>query len=301
MRKLLFALLFPVLSFAQTIKSLDTVRVENLIVKAGSTLDLRAGSVVYVSGNVNVEFGGTLISNGTLVLNGSKPQIIAGTGKFINSYNMVLNAVMFTNLVFDNSYKDGIAVTFNCGSANKNVYVSGNVDFINGVISVPVANHMYFTENATASRVNGFLVTHSGRIGTMSKCFGKGNSSFTYHIGDNLNGYDYSPVSIDVNDNSLIRWFGVRVEDQKPINSNTLNYLSRYWDLYGDITGTWKASFSFNYLPSDVVGDESKMNFSRWNGSGWETFSAKPLGKKLSFSFNQNTLLRKTKAIFTAR
>jgi len=283
----------------------------------GGNLTLNSNSQVktFASGAV-LRIAGNIINNGTFTdLAGisfsqrtgpsTVLQTVSGGGKFLNAYNTgSLNAPFFTNLEFNNTAKP-IAVKFALTVSNPNIYITGNVAFTNGVISVPEANHMYFMEKATATRQNGFLLIYKGRNGQMAKQFGIGASKFTYHIGDNEGGYHYTPATLEFSSSSVSRWMGIRVEDGAYSYLNTgstaTNYLSRYFDVYGELGGTWSAKFTFSYLNEDVVGSVANMKYGRWNGSKWENYNGTIGSNVMTYTFNQSTLIRYTKAVFTGR
>jgi len=281
----------------------------NLVINLNSQLKtLTSGAVLRIKGDI--------INNGTLTdlagisfsqRTGSNTvlQTVSGTGKFLNAYNTGnLNAPFFTNLEFDNIAKP-IAVKFAVNTSNPNIYITGNVAFNNGVISLPEINHMYFMETATATRKNGFMLNYKGRAGQMSKLFGIGASKFTFHIGDNTGDFNYTPATLEYTANSQARWMGVRVEDGDYAylnnGSTAKDYLNRYFDVYGDLNGTWNANFTFTYLNEDVIGSTTNMKYGRWNGSTWEQYTSPVTANTFSYTFNQSTLIRYTKAVFTGR
>ncbi len=77
--------------------------------------------------------------------------------------------MFFDSIEIDNP-AEPVAVTFDVGTKNPNVYVSQSIDFKNGAFDIG-DHHLYIVKEATATRTNGFLLTHKGGKGTMSREF----------------------------------------------------------------------------------------------------------------------------------
>ncbi|HSN74897.1 MAG TPA: hypothetical protein VL334_07375 [Anaerolineae bacterium] len=100
--------------------------------------------------------------------------------------------------------------------------------------------------------------------------------AFTFPIGDNTAGADYSPASIDYTAGTFPGNACVRVVDAANPNmpGAATDYLTRYWMATGTVaTPTYDATFT--YTSGDIVGTESGMSGKKWDGaSPWITLGA---------------------------
>ncbi len=100
--------------------------------------------------------------------------------------------------------------------------------------------------------------------------------AFTFPIGDNTAGADYSPASIDYTAGTFPGNACVRVVDAANPNmpGTATNYLTRYWMATGTV-GSPTYDATFIYPSGDVVGTESGMSGKKWDGaSPWITLGA---------------------------
>ncbi|UPT65223.1 MAG: hypothetical protein M0D57_11640 [Sphingobacteriales bacterium JAD_PAG50586_3] len=122
--------------------------------------------------------------------------------------------------------------------------------------------------------VTKMIVTNG--TGQMIKNFATGNTSqFTFPIGDNITGGEYSPVAIDYSANSVARNIGVRVVDDNPPGTLVTDYLSRYWVFTDDqLANTYTlASMDLYYNQSgDLNGTEGNILPAGWNGTTWAPY-----------------------------
>ncbi|HMS42536.1 MAG TPA: hypothetical protein PKE69_20070, partial [Pyrinomonadaceae bacterium] len=181
---------------------------------------------------------------------------LTGSGFYLNTFGttifdgtMAQTSALSTNfniLTIDNA----AGVTLNGFVGNS---VDGTLNLTNGILNIG-ANALYSSDNATAVRTNGYIT------GTVVKNFNvAGLPAFTFPIGT-ANGY--APVTVQITSGTTQVTTNVFQTNQPNLNAATS--LQRYWNLSG--TGTFTASLTFNYLQSDVVGNESLYVITRVTG-----------------------------------
>ncbi len=225
-------------SGAKTLVGSTTVS-GSVLIGTGTTLTL-AGNTLNVGGDFtnNGAFSGSFANSllaptvgGKIVLNGSVAQNINGT-----------TATIFNDLQINNA----AGVTF-----GQNGTVNGILTLTNGTFSQG-ANTLTIGSAGSVSRTNGYV------IGKVAKIFG-GAGSLIFPVGT-ANGY--SPVNTTVSSGSGTLTINATqgVHPNVPMPGSAI---ARYWT----ITGTgMTASFTFNYLQSDVVGpNEALFNLIKIN------------------------------------
>lgn len=281
-------------TIGHTVTLTGAASVKNVSVTAAAVFTVNAK--MSITGDVQNE--GKVISTNTFSFLGAEPQHVGGKGTFSTPDYVDVNAMFFDSLEFDNAAKP-VAVTFNVGTTNPNVYVSRSVDFKSGAIDIG-DHHLYVFADATASQTSGFLLSHKGGKGTMAKQFPPGASSFTFFVADDAATADVSPVTFTFTSNSQARWLGVHVEDGVHPAMNTgstpTDYLSRYWVLYGEAKmGTYDMTMTFTYLPEDVVGTATNLPIGRWNGASWEQYMSSPkTANELAMAVDETTISQAT-------
>ncbi len=191
----------------------------------------------------------------TVSLRGTNP--LQGAGFIGNDFGTIIfdgtaaqsnsHSVNFNNLTINNP----AGVTFsNSGSFT----VAGTLDLQNGILNISSPNFLFFADNAAAIRTNGYV------IGAVRKNYSSaGLPAFTFPIGT-ANGY--SPVTVAITSGTTQVTANVAQTNQP--NLNAAISLRRYWSLSG--TGTFTASLTFNYLQTDVAGNESLYVITRVTG-----------------------------------
>ncbi|MDP4266156.1 MAG: hypothetical protein Q8880_01815 [Bacteroidota bacterium] len=85
---------------------------------------------------------------------------------------------------------------------------------------------------------------------------------------------EFSPCTINFVMNLNPGSVGVNVINGiNPNNGSVVDYISRYWHFTANGLTTYLYNTAFNYLPSDVHGNENNLKISQYNTSnGWETY-----------------------------
>ncbi len=227
-------------SGAKTLGGTVTVN-SNVTIGTGTTLTL-SGNTLNVGGNFtnNGAFSGSIaaqkpaviaaVIGGRVVFNGTAAQTVAGTV-----------ATTFNDLQINNAN----GITF-----NQNGTVNGVLTLTSGNVSMG-ANTLTVGSAGNVSRTSGHI------LGKLAKIFG-GAGSFTYAVGT-ANGY--SPVNTTVSSGSGTLTINA-VQGVHPNVPMPGSAIARYWTLTG--TGM-TASFTFNYLQADVLGNESQYKLIKIN------------------------------------
>lgn len=112
--------------------------------------------------------------------------------------------------------------------------------------------------------------------GQLRKAFTTPSSvSFTWPIGDNTSGADYSPVTL-VLTSAGSGTLGFRVVDAAhPNNSPSPNYITRYWPATSSFAVNYNYTATMQYVAADIVGTESAMKLNIWfpSASGWTEYA----------------------------
>jgi hypothetical protein len=222
-----------------------------------------------------IAFDGDLINQGTIVPgtnalqfdgdNDSRIQTIRSGGNslyevhFRNEYNNPYSIVL----------ADDMTIT-----SRLNLY-GGRVSLGNNNLTLG-ASATVGTSIPTGGTMADIMVLTDG-TGMLRKVWGTTGASFTFPVGDITGTAEYSPVALTVTHSSAPT-IGVRVVDAAHPSVNSLSYISRYWVFSSSGGTTTNYSFAspgsgFTYLDADVVGTESDLRPSAWNGSAWTALS----------------------------
>jgi hypothetical protein len=107
--------------------------------------------------------------------------------------------------------------------------------------------------------------------GQLVRTFATTSPSFTYPIGD---GTAYTPVSLGFTLNGVGNvGFGV-VNSAHPNLAAPADHLNRYFVSSSTVAVPYAYNLSMVYNDADVVGSESNMALSRWNGSAWTSYAS---------------------------
>lgn len=217
----------------------------NISLEAGGTLIVDNGVALTITGTWSG--GGTLINNGTIILQG--PASFPGSTTTVNAMNnLTLNKSGSTTL-------------------DNNITISGQYNLTQGVLNIGSQN---LTFDNTATIVNGNSPGASNMIqadgtGKVIKNFSAAGS-FTFPIGDNTGAAEYSPATINLTSVTGTPSVSMNVVNAKhPQNNASTNYLNRYWRVTS--TGTFTGDATFTYVTGDVVGTESSLITAGWNGA----------------------------------
>ncbi len=245
------------------------------VITTGTTLKVMAGTSLVSVDNLVVKTGATLDNSGTLILkkdltneNASLNPIGSGTAELSGAINQTISG---------NNVINNLTVNNAAGSTiGGNTTVNGNLILTTGKVTLG-SNNLVLGPSAviigTPSASVMIIVTGSGEL---RKEFPAGYSgTFVYPVGDDTGTPEYAPVSIIFTSPAFTpgNYVGVNLRNEKyPDAGITGNYLNRYWNLsYSGITN-FLCSATFQYLPADVVGTESKLSCTKVNPLPWTTY-----------------------------
>ncbi|ALO16124.1 hypothetical protein L21SP5_02500 [Salinivirga cyanobacteriivorans] len=170
---------------------------------------------------------------------------------------------------------EGLKVNGANVNLNTDISVAGVLDFTQGLLFV----NNYLLELTTSASIGGTPGTSSmivpGNSGTVRKYF-SAPQSFTYPIGDNSASGVYLPVGINFSSGSFTGAFVdlQTINSKHQENSNTTDYLNRYWTLSSaGITGML-ADLSLTYATADIAGTESNLMTLQYDGNFWNIHDA---------------------------
>ena len=137
--------------------------------------------------------------------------------------------------------------------------VNTSLVLTNGLIDLG-ANNLTLGAAATSSGAssNSYVLAY-GTGGQLVKSF-TAAGSFTYPIGDNTSGLDYSPATLSFTGGTYAGTVGVRVVDGNPNGLGTAtDYLTRYWQVFVSGVAPTNYTFAGTYgsIATDIVGTET--------------------------------------------
>lgn len=234
------------------------------VITGGTTLKVLSGTSVTSTEQMTVQNTGSLINDGTVILkknldNQNATANSLGSGTFImsgTSGQSILGQSIFQNLTISNS--TGVTI----GGSTR---VNGSFSLTSGIVTLG-SNNLLLGANSTVagtpSSSNMVAATGSGQlrkefpVGALSTS----TLSFTYPVGDATSAPEYSPVTLNFISGSFAanNYAGITlVNAQYP--GTSVNYLNRYWNISQSNITNFSCAATFQYVPADVVGDESNM------------------------------------------
>ncbi len=256
----------------------------NVIIVAGSTVTVNAPAGacqnLTISGNLNSNAGINLDVYGDWTNNGGfNPN--TGSVTFRDPLLSMLggsSASIFYNLI---SNTPVLNLNTNDVTVNHQLTLNGrlllnNQDLILGASSLAI--------NGTLGAANGMIVMNMGIGGGEVRKLFTANGSFTFPVGDVTGTVEYSPLTITFTGGTYAAgaYAGVKVINTKhPSNTNTSNYLNRYWSLSVSGVTTPFYNIDATYLTADVVGAESNMAMGRYTALPWVKYGAATMATNL--------------------
>ncbi|MEI7983481.1 MAG: hypothetical protein WCI71_17660, partial [Bacteroidota bacterium] len=236
----------------------------NIIVQTGGI----AGRNVSMTSGLNI--GNTLTLNSgtftvganTLTLNkpigGTLSNFIAGSTSSItiagSIAGIIVPAVVTTlnNLTLNNS---------NGTTLQGPLSLAGILTLTNGLLTLGSHDLTLGTVSAIGGTPSATSMVVATGTGQLRKGFAAAGS-FTYPVGDNTVTAEFSPVTLNFATGTFGtgNYAGVNLVKAKyPGDPNTVNYLTRYWNIsQSGITG-FSCNATFQYLPTDVSGTENQI------------------------------------------
>ncbi len=141
----------------------------------------------------------------------------------------------------------------------------------NGLIDLG-ANNLTLAAGATISGAssNSYVLAYTTTGGQLVKTFSAAGA-FTYPIGDNTPGLEYSPATLTFTGGTYPGTVGVRVVDAAHPSNSGVDYLTRYWQVFDSGIASTTYTFAGTYISgaSDVTGTESLCLPQRYDGASW--------------------------------
>ncbi len=230
-----------------TTSGTSAVTMDNLTVTNGTLKVNMTGTPGHsIKGNIHVASTGTLNFNptsaGTVLLNGSSLQTISNEGTLSTNTNSTLGISNANGVVLLNNIRIDGALQLN----------DGQVVLGSGVLVLGPAASITGTPSAAS------MVVATG-TGELRKEFTV-PGSFTYPVGNSVPTAEYSPVTLNFTSGAFAAeaYAGVNLSNEKyPTDPNTGNYLNRYWNVTQTGISDFTCDATFQYLPTDVHGDEN--------------------------------------------
>ncbi|MFN8254304.1 MAG: T9SS type A sorting domain-containing protein [Bacteroidales bacterium] len=226
---------------------------------------------------VKLAKAGTIsFSNGTNFNINSAKCVFDGTVEFAGSGEQNINGsqnARFADLRLNNS---------SVLTLLRDVEVRNKLILLNGVLYV-LDNNLLIKGNASIegnySSASMIAVNGNGRL--LKEVPGIG--SYFLPVGDLTDFPDYSPVKLDFKSGKFSRGMvSVNLKNAKhPNNTNTNNYLKRFWSIRQTGISAFSCDVNLTYTNSDVVGSEINIAGAYWNISKW-TYLNQVSGKQIT-------------------
>ncbi|MDP4266373.1 MAG: hypothetical protein Q8880_02935, partial [Bacteroidota bacterium] len=249
---------------------------------AGGTATLKGNSTI--GGTFNVASGTFDCGNFDLNLNGPVTTPLGGiftvgtnTVTYGSAGNQDIIPVTYNNLSRTNG---GSANLIAATTINKILNFGANGGFIilndyNLTLASPDSTIVTGTPSNTAMVVVNGLGYLYKNIGVVTA---PATTSFTYPIGDITGTNDYSPLTLHFTDYSSATvniGVGVYNTPDPSLTGTETDYLKRYWHFVksAGTLSNYTYTADFQYVNSDIVGNESNLRLSRYDGSSWSDYT----------------------------
>ncbi len=241
---------------------------------SGTNLVVAAGTVT-VTGTLTLNTGSTMSDNGVAISLGGN---IAGTGTHTGAGSITMtgsgatiSGATLTNLTLNNA--GGFSLT-------GNATINGTLRLTAGKLNIGTSNLIFGTVApavaGTPSSSNMIIANGGGQVQKKYSAIG----SFLFPVGDN--GSNYSPITLNFTAGTFAggAYAGVKVNSVKhPQNSNTTDYLKRYWNIATSGITVMTYSATATYVTGDVTGTEANLSMGEYTGAlPWVKFGATNTG-----------------------
>ena len=212
----------------------------------------------YINNVAGSDILGTVGPSSQVAFIGTAIQTIGGT---------TTAPFIFNNLILSNS--NGFTFT-------KAATVNGTMTFTSGLADIG-NNDFNFgplaTIAGTPSATSMIIATGTGQVKKQFNAIG----NFTFPVGDNNLPAEYSPVTLNFSGGAFAAgaYAGVNlVNAPYPDPFITGSYLKRYWNVTQSGISSFTCNALFNYVLTDVMGFQSKINCYRVNPIPMTTFNS---------------------------
>jgi len=260
-RGLAFWIPFAVFIFQYIGLSLSVMS-QNLI-GPGTTFKVAPGTTVTSGENLVVKNGALLTNSGTLVLKKGLTNEYAvpnslgsGLAEFSGTSNQ---SILGQNILQDMKVANSAGITI-----GGNTTVNGALNFVNGRIALGSNNLQLGPSALVTGSISVTAMIVATGTGELRKEFITGfTGSFTWPVGDATATAEYTPVTLTFTGGTFAagNYIGVKLVNAKyPDPAITGNYLNRYWTLTQNGITNPQYNAIFQYVPADIVGNESQIN-----------------------------------------
>jgi hypothetical protein len=229
-----------------------------MTITSGTTVRIVAGGSLNSSENMQINSGGALNVEGTLILK-----------KNLQNSNAAANSVGTGGIQFTGTAAQAITgknIMQNMTLNNANGLSISNETRVNGVLTLTSGRvtlggfNLFLGPAATIagapSAANMVVATGAGQL---QKSFSSAGT-FLFPVGDATGTAEYSPVTLAFNSGTfgLNNYAGVNVVDAQFPGTAT-SYITRYWNVSQSGITAISCNATFQYLLTDVVGTEADI------------------------------------------
>jgi len=213
--------------------------------------------------------GGISVTSGTLTGGNTSDLILGGTG----NVTLPANALTLNNLTLNRA---GAVVTL-----GNNLTVKGTLTLTSGILK-PAGYNLILDQNAAIAGTPSLsAMIQADGTGEVRKMFADGTASpalpvsFTFPVGSNSGAAEYSPVTLEFTDGSFTSAYAaVKLTDSQysvKDDDSLEDYLERYWTLTQSGISDFSCDVTFDYVPADIQGDETKIYGKLYAETVWTT------------------------------
>ncbi len=227
----------------------------NLTLNGQMSLGNQPGGDLNIGGNLTIT-GSLYPQSRAVTLNGTAAQTITGSTSF--DY-LTINNPAGVVLASDEKINSALTLTSGLLDVGSHTLLLANAA---GIAGTPTAANM-IVGTAGSGKVKKLMNTSAPH-------------SFTFPVGDNSGTAEYSPVTYTLNSGTFTTdTVVVMVANAKHAdNSESTNYLNRYWSIANSGVTNPNYTAVFTYVPADVAGTEATLSGALWNGAGWVNLGA---------------------------
>lgn len=245
----------------------------NLISSSSGARVLASSGTIGIAGVFTPGTNNYTIAGSTVRFNGSNQAVPGFNGS--TGYNNLAIAQVSGNAVTTGNITVGGTLNLVSGS----LHIAGNILTLSGTAAI----------GGSPFSAAKMIIADGG--GELRKIF-TNNASYLFPVGDNSNVADYSPVTISYTSGSYAvgAYASVKVANLKhPANTNTGNYLNRYWVIGNAGISNPLYSIDAVYNQQDVVGNDTEISMGKYTGSiPWIKYGAANIVTKTISATNIN-------------
>lgn len=228
----------------------------------------------YGSKHGRIDLDGEIVVNGFFNNNATANSVFInrdGTGKVTFEGTSAQSIGGSLPIAFEGLELSGEDVTL-----STDISLSGILDFNSGLLDLN-GSLLSFESGATVSGSPGpSSMIIPGTTGIVRKYY-TSPASFTYPIGENSGSAEYLPVISNITSATFGSgaYLDLQMFDSKhPENTNTTDFISRYWDFSEYNISSFAASLSYTYANGDINGTEGNIYTLGFDGTFWNVYDA---------------------------